>query len=285
MRRAPCAPMRCGRCWASPTAPASSICSIRWRAAISPAPSRNSASSTTPAPIRSWCCRDLAEFVHLVTRVKVVPAAADNVAFGETERVRARDFAAKLSMRVLSRTWQMLLKGITEVQTATRPAAAAEMVLVRIAYAADLPTPDEAIRMLEQNGGGSPVFAASAAPSRAAPASTGFRDVISSMPIRADARAVCAASRRRGVCAAADGRARAGSRSPRRRCGSRAFRNWWRWPARSAISDQDRARSRHAPGAHRGRPARGRAGTQRRARRWSTSSRASWNTGPAGAGP
>ncbi len=112
---------------------------------------------------------DLAEFVNFVTRVKIVPATADNVAFGETERLRARDFASKLSMRVLSRMWQMLLKGITEAQTATRPAAAAEMVLVRIAYVADMPTPDEAIRMLEQNGGTSPVIAGSAAPSRAAP--------------------------------------------------------------------------------------------------------------------
>jgi DNA polymerase-3 subunit gamma/tau len=114
---------------------------------------------------------DLAEFVNFVTRVKVVPATADNVAFGETERVRAREFAAKLSMRVLSRMWQMLLKGIAEVQTATRPAAAAEMVLVRIAYVADLPTPDEAIRMIEQNGG-SQAASSTAAPSRAAPAPT-----------------------------------------------------------------------------------------------------------------
>ncbi|HTA99126.1 MAG TPA: DNA polymerase III subunit gamma/tau [Bradyrhizobium sp.] len=119
---------------------------------------------------------DLAEFVNFVTRVKIVPATADNVAFGETERVRARDFAAKLSMRVLSRMWQMLLKGIAEVQAATRPAAAAEMVLVRIAYVADMPTPDEAIRMLEQNGGASPVIAGNAAP-RTAPA-----PVASSMP-------------------------------------------------------------------------------------------------------
>jgi DNA polymerase III subunit gamma/tau len=111
---------------------------------------------------------DLAEFVNFVTRVKIVPATADNVAFGETERVRARDFAAKLSMRVLSRMWQMLLKGITEVQTATRPAAAAEMVLVRIAYVADMPTPDEAIRMLEQNGGGGSPVVAGAAASRSA---------------------------------------------------------------------------------------------------------------------
>ncbi|HTO63295.1 MAG TPA: DNA polymerase III subunit gamma/tau [Bradyrhizobium sp.] len=114
---------------------------------------------------------DLAEFVNFVTRVKVVPALADNVAFSETERLRARDFAAKLSIRVLSRMWQMLLKGIAEVQTATRPAAAAEMVLVRIAYVADMPTPDEAIRMIEQNGGSSPVVAASPAP-RSSPAPT-----------------------------------------------------------------------------------------------------------------
>jgi len=114
---------------------------------------------------------DLAEFVNFVTRVKIVPATADNVAFSETERLRARDFAAKLSMRVLSRMWQMLLKGITEAQAATRPAAAAEMVLVRIAYVADMPTPDEAIRMIEQNGGASPVVTAST-PSRGAPAPT-----------------------------------------------------------------------------------------------------------------
>jgi len=114
---------------------------------------------------------DLAEFVNFVTRVKIVPALADNVAFSETERLRARDFAAKLSIRVQSRMFQMLLKGIAEVQTATRPAAAAEMVLVRIAYVADMPTPDEAIRMIEQNGGSSPVFAASPVP-RGSPAPT-----------------------------------------------------------------------------------------------------------------
>src|SRR5467141_1886572 len=112
---------------------------------------------------------DLAEFVNFVTRVKIVPATADNVAFGETERRRGRDFAAKLSMRVLSRIWQMLLKGITEAQAAARPAAAVEMVLVRIAYVADMPTPDEAIKMLEQNGGASPVVAGNGV-SRSAPA-------------------------------------------------------------------------------------------------------------------
>ncbi len=95
---------------------------------------------------------DLAEFVNFVTRVKIVPATADSNALSETERLRGRDFAAKLSMRALSRMWQMLLKGISEVKDASRPAAAAEMVMVRIAYAADLPTPDEVIRSLDGNG-------------------------------------------------------------------------------------------------------------------------------------
>jgi DNA polymerase III subunit gamma/tau len=96
---------------------------------------------------------DLAEFTHFVTRVKVVPTVADDVSLSEAERVRGRAFAAQLSMRVLSRVWQMLLKGIGEVQASGRPVAAAEMVLVRVAYAADLPTPDEVIRSLGEAGG------------------------------------------------------------------------------------------------------------------------------------
>ena len=96
---------------------------------------------------------DLAEFTHFVTRVKVVPAVADDISLSESERSRGRAFATALSMRVLSRAWQMLLKGIAEVKEAGRPIAAAEMALVRIAYAADLPTPDEVILSLGENGG------------------------------------------------------------------------------------------------------------------------------------
>ena len=99
---------------------------------------------------------DLAEFTHLVTRVKVIPAVAEDVSLSEAERTRGRAFAAQLSMRVLSRAWQMLLKGVSEVQAAGRPVAAAEMVLVRIAYAADLPTPDEVVRSLGENGAAPP---------------------------------------------------------------------------------------------------------------------------------
>ena len=107
-------------------------------------------SGADPAVVLS----DLAEFTHFVTRVKIVPTVADDRSLAEVERTRGRAFAAALSMRVLSRTWQMLFKGLPEVQTAGKPIAAAEMVLVRIAYAADLPTPDEALRTLADGDSG-----------------------------------------------------------------------------------------------------------------------------------
>jgi DNA polymerase-3 subunit gamma/tau len=114
---------------------------------------------------------DLAEFTHFVTRVKVVPSVADDPSLIEIERARGRACAEKLSMRVLSRTWQMLLKGMAEVAAAGRPLAAAEMVLVRIAYAADLPTPEDVIRSLDENGQVSRVQAPAPAASPAAAAS------------------------------------------------------------------------------------------------------------------
>ena len=91
---------------------------------------------------------DLAEFNHLVTRLRFVPSAIDDRSLSQDERQRAATFAGQLPVRVLSRCWQMLLKGIAEVQTSNRPASAADMVLIRIAHAADLPTLDEALRSL-----------------------------------------------------------------------------------------------------------------------------------------
>ncbi|WP_269930907.1 DNA polymerase III subunit gamma/tau [Aminobacter sp. HY435] len=91
---------------------------------------------------------DLAEFTHLVTRLRFVPSAADDASLSEDERKRGVEFAQSLSVRVLSRAWQMLLKGIPEVQSSNRPVSAAEMVLIRLAHSADLPTLDEALRSL-----------------------------------------------------------------------------------------------------------------------------------------
>ncbi len=99
----------------------------------------------------------LAEFVHLVTRIKLVPDAANDISLTPEERARGGEFARQLSMPVLTRAWQFLLKGIREVKDSPRPLIAADMVLVRIGFAADLPTPGEAIRkLLPAASGGTP---------------------------------------------------------------------------------------------------------------------------------
>ncbi len=108
---------------------------------------------------------DLADFTHLVTRLKAVPKAGEENSVTESERQRGRDFSDKLSMRILSRTWQILLKGINEVQNAPKPLAAADMVLVRLCYASDLPDPEEALKLLKSGkfspaGGGAPAGSA-----------------------------------------------------------------------------------------------------------------------------
>jgi DNA polymerase-3 subunit gamma/tau len=92
---------------------------------------------------------DLADFTNLVTRIKVVPAAADDVSLTPDERSRGPELAQKLGMRALSRAWQILFKGIEEVKTAGNGLQAAEMVLVRLAYASELPSPDELITRLQ----------------------------------------------------------------------------------------------------------------------------------------
>ncbi|WOJ89812.1 DNA polymerase III subunit gamma/tau [Methylocapsa polymorpha] len=91
---------------------------------------------------------ELAEFVHLVTRLKLAPDAAQDPSLSPEERARGLHFAQALSVPVLTRAWQLLSKGQAEAKDSPRPLAAADMVLVRLAYAADLPTPDEALRRL-----------------------------------------------------------------------------------------------------------------------------------------
>ena len=90
---------------------------------------------------------ELAEAVHILTRRKVLDDRGAR-ALGEAERQRAAQMAEKLSMPVLSRCWQMLVKGIDECSRAPDQMAAVEMVLVRIAYAAELPSPEELARAL-----------------------------------------------------------------------------------------------------------------------------------------
>ncbi len=91
---------------------------------------------------------DLAEAVHAAARSRTVGAEAGSEALSAEERRRTGSIGERLSMPLLARAWQMLLKGWEETGKAPNAKAAAEMVLIRLAHTADLPSPDELIRTL-----------------------------------------------------------------------------------------------------------------------------------------
>ena len=141
---------------------------------------------------------DLLDLVHVLTRLRSVPELREGLALPEMERTRGGALADKLSIPVLGRAWQMLLKGIAEVDQAPDRRAAAEMVLIRLCHVADLPPPGELVRRLTTPGerpapepgpgasgapGGRVLAVANGAPvamaaPTAAPRLASFRDVV-----------------------------------------------------------------------------------------------------------
>ena len=108
--------------------------------------------------------RDLAEITHWVSVVKITPDAAEDPTISPDERARGQQMAEALPMRVLTRMWQMLLKALEEVAAAPNAMMAAEMAVIRLTHVADLPSPEELIRKLQDmphpppgGGGGMPM--------------------------------------------------------------------------------------------------------------------------------
>jgi DNA polymerase-3 subunit gamma/tau len=92
--------------------------------------------------------RDLAEVTHWISVVKITPEAVDDPTVSPDERARGQAMAAALSIRVLSRMWQMLLKALEEVGQAPNAMMAAEMAVIRLTHVADLPSPEELVKKL-----------------------------------------------------------------------------------------------------------------------------------------
>lgn len=97
--------------------------------------------------------QDLLDLTHILTKLRAVPEAKEmKHSMAADEVKRAAELATKLSMPTLGKTWQIFLKGLSEVQSAPNPQAAAEMVIIRLAYAADLPDPADLIKKLQEQG-------------------------------------------------------------------------------------------------------------------------------------
>ena len=96
--------------------------------------------------------QDLLGLAHTLSRLKAIPALAEGSELPELDRTRGAPLAGRLSVPFLGRLWQMLLKGIAEVEQATDRRAAADMILIRLCYVSDLPPPGELVRRLSGEG-------------------------------------------------------------------------------------------------------------------------------------
>ncbi|MBT5049630.1 MAG: DNA polymerase III subunit gamma/tau [Rhodospirillaceae bacterium] len=130
--------------------------------------------------------QDLLQVTHWLTRVKLAPEVTEGQAVPEIDRVRGKALAEPLALPVLGRTWQLLLKGLEEVRMSPSASQAAEMVLIRLAYMADLPSPADIIRKLQASDSGaatpSPSPASAAPVASAAPAAPDLAPAQSSEP-------------------------------------------------------------------------------------------------------
>ena len=116
----------------------------------------------------STILQDLIGVTHLVAKTRIIPSSLDVPSLSEEERTFAKKMAAAVSIAILSKIWQMMIKGISEMQIAPVQIDALEMILIRIAYAANLPTPAEILADVKKNSNLAPA-AQNIAPSRPLP--------------------------------------------------------------------------------------------------------------------
>lgn len=120
--------------------------------------------------------QDLINITHLLAKTKLVPSFVNDPSLSEAEKELCQRLGAKVSIAVLSKMWQMMIKGLGELQVAPVQIDALEMILIRIAYSASLPTPYELLNDVKKNSNlrlSRPAAAATSAPApvfREAPA-------------------------------------------------------------------------------------------------------------------
>lgn len=123
--------------------------------------------------------QDLVNITHMIAKAKIVPAYMNDESLSENEKALCAKLAPTVSIAVLSKIWQMMIKGLNELNMAPVQIDALEMILIRIAFSASLPTPSEILNDVKKNSNlkmvpqlaetphreaSAPVFTAPAAP-------------------------------------------------------------------------------------------------------------------------
>ena len=95
--------------------------------------------------------QDLINITHDMAKIKIVPQLLSSTSLSEVEKNTFTDLSGNCSLAILSKIWQMLIKGITEINIAPSSVEALEMILLRVAYSASMPTPYEILTDVKKN--------------------------------------------------------------------------------------------------------------------------------------
>ena len=101
--------------------------------------------------------KDLIDITHMLAKAKIVPSSMNSALMSENERTLSQKLAQNISIAVLSKIWQMMIKGLSELNNAPLANDALEMILIRISYSANLPTPSEILEELKKKPLNEPV--------------------------------------------------------------------------------------------------------------------------------
>lgn len=130
--------------------------------------------------------QDLINITHMLAKARIIPSSVNDISLTENERDFCNKMSPVVSIAVLSKIWQMMIKGLGELQVAPVQIDALEMILIRVAYSANLPTPYELLNDVKKNsslGNSRPFEAAAGAPQKA-PEPMAVNPVIKEEPTR-----------------------------------------------------------------------------------------------------
>ncbi|NQZ14266.1 MAG: DNA polymerase III subunit gamma/tau [Alphaproteobacteria bacterium] len=130
--------------------------------------------------------QDMLDFTHALTKLKALPQLTETqLAVTKDERERLSSMSGSLSMPTLGRTWQLLLKGLGEVKSAPHPQKAAEMIVLRLLYASNLPDPTELVKKIKDEPAGAATASNTNAPTPVAAQTSAQAIGVTEIPMQA----------------------------------------------------------------------------------------------------
>ena len=93
---------------------------------------------------------ELLNVVHFLVQIKIAPDLKDDIYIPEFERNKGAELSSKMTLNNLNIIWQILFKGYQELQNSSHLYQHGEMIILRIIYLHDGPSPEDLIKKMDR---------------------------------------------------------------------------------------------------------------------------------------